>query len=75
MKLTNMRPRLFSRSLNAIVLVTLFAIAAMPIFAQHDHSSHTAMTAKNKTGVLLLAHGGKAAWNDEVSGVAAEVGK
>lgn len=75
MKFTNMRTRLFFRSLNAIVLVTLFAIAAMPILAQHDHSVHTMPTAKNKTGVLLLAHGGKAAWNDEVSSVAAQVGK
>ncbi|HMM80166.1 MAG TPA: CbiX/SirB N-terminal domain-containing protein [Pyrinomonadaceae bacterium] len=70
-----MRTRLFTRSLKAAALSGLFAIATMPIFAQHDHSAHTMPTARNKTGVLLLAHGGKAAWNDEVNGVAAEVRK
>lgn len=75
MKFTNMRTRLFTRSLKAAALSGLFAIATMPIFAQHDHSAHTMPTARSKTGVLLLAHGGKAAWNDEVNGVAAEVRK
>lgn len=58
------------------ILVGILALAAMPLFAQHgDHSGHKMQTAKNPTGVLLLAHGGKAAWNDEVNNVAAEIGK
>jgi len=58
------------------ILVGIIALAAMPLFAQHnDHSGHKMQTAKNPTGVLLLAHGGKAAWNDEVNNVAAEIGK
>ncbi|MBV6495103.1 MAG: hypothetical protein DYH05_07845 [Acidobacteria bacterium ACB1] len=57
-------------------LVGILALAAMPLFAQHgDHAGHKVQTAKNPTGVLLLAHGGKAAWNDEVNNVAAEIGK
>jgi len=58
------------------VLVGVLTLAAMPLFAQHgDHSGQKMPAAKSKTGVLLLAHGGKAAWNDEVKNVAAEVGK
>ena len=65
------------RRLNRLfVLVGVLALAAMPAFAQHgDHSGHNMQPAKNSVGVLLLAHGGKAAWNDEVNSVAAEVGK
>lgn len=66
---------LLSGRLLKALFVSLFAFAALPVFAQHsDHSAHVS-SAKSKTGVLLLAHGGKAAWNDEVNNVAAEVGK
>jgi len=58
------------------VFVAVLALAAMPVFAQHgDHSGHNMPSARSKIGVLLLAHGGQAAWNDEVNNVAAEVGK
>ncbi|MCZ2389787.1 MAG: hypothetical protein LC113_01775 [Acidobacteria bacterium] len=59
----------------AALFTAMLALITIPSAAQHaGHSAHV-QAAKNKTGVILLAHGGKPAWNDEVKSVAAEVGK
>lgn len=54
-----------------LILVTTFIF---PLAADGQHSHDHDPTAY-KEGVLLLAHGGKANWNDEVNKVAAEVRK
>ncbi len=63
------------RILSFLIIVAAFASG---VFAQHDHAGHhppQAPPAKVSTGVLLLAHGGKPGWNEEVNKVAAEVRK
>ncbi|MBK9216303.1 MAG: hypothetical protein IPM59_12020 [Chloracidobacterium sp.] len=42
------------------------------VSAQHDHHV-VGLSAKSTTGVLLLAHGGKQNWNDEVKKIGAAV--
>ena len=56
-----------------LLFITLLSAAA---FAQHDHGQHqTKPSASSEVGVLLLAHGGKANWNEEVNKVADNVRK
>lgn len=59
------------KKLALIFPVILIAAFASP--AQHDHAAHGPAKNTGKTGVLLLAHGGNANWNNEVKKVAAEV--
>jgi len=60
---------------------SVLAVCAMSlgILGQHDHGGHGAEAVKNTggaaTGILLLAHGGKENWNEEVKKIAAAVDK
>ncbi len=58
--------------IKTLILSLLLSTAA---FGQHDHHAATTRSAESKIGVILLAHGGKANWNDEVNSVAVAVGK
>ena len=56
------------------VSVTFFvAICVIFIAAQTELQKNDARRASSKTGVLLLAHGGKQNWNEEVKKIAAMV--
>lgn len=57
---------------------TVFVVS-LGILGQHDHGGHGAEAVKKAggsgTGILLLAHGGKENWNEEVKKIAAAVDK
>jgi hypothetical protein len=55
-------------------LVILF-LSAMPVFSQGQTSELSVAAKQRKIGILLLAHGGKPAWNDEVRKITATVDK
>lgn len=59
------------------VLVAAFTTASIVALAQAEHGNHGSQTKLETgvavTGVLLLAHGGKAAWNEEVNRLASQV--
>ena len=59
-------------------ILSVFAISA-GILGQDDHGGHGAEAVKNTggaaTGILLLAHGGKENWNEEVKKIAVAVDK
>jgi hypothetical protein len=54
----------------AAALIALLAVLAQ---AQDSRSKSRDKASENRAGILLLAHGGKQQWNDEVNKIAAEV--
>jgi len=64
--------RRFEKSLFVSLMILALGMSAI---AQHRHSDASVGSSETKPGVLLLAHGGKPAWNEEVRKVAAEVEK
>jgi len=61
--------------LKHFAIPSLLLAISISTFAQHQHSETSPKTRAKKVGVLLLAHGGKQSWNDEVKKVAAQVEK
>lgn len=55
-----------SQIMKGLIVSILFIVGVVNIFAQNK-------TNKKEIGILLLAHGGKAAWNEEVKKIAAKV--
>lgn len=69
--------RLLSQTLRTLAGLSFTALFSISIFAQHSHGGKTNQTSpaegNSKVGILLLAHGGKQNWNDEVNKLAARV--
>lgn len=55
------------------IAALLVAVGVVSALAQHRHTTTATKTTGSQVGVLLLAHGGKPAWNGEVMKVAATV--
>ncbi len=58
-----------------IAIMASIAFGSISGFGQHTHSEKEKSGTGGGTGILLLAHGGKENWNEEVMKVAAAVGE
>lgn len=69
-----MRDRIFTFYIRSVFAVLFILAGLSAALAQHVHDHNVAaQSAKSTTGVLLLAHGGKLNWNEEVKRIAASV--